>query len=210
MTSKTQAPSLAYVYQGSLYLNITAKCPTACTFCIKFSWDYQYRGHNLLLPKEPSVEEIIQAAGDVSQYKQVIFCGYGESTYRLDAMKEIAAALRKKGVKSLRLNTVGLGNSIHKRDIAPDLAEFLDAISISLNTLNPERWVELHRPLPEYRQTGFESVLSFIRSCATRIPQTFVSAVEGPEIDNAQFIKFVENLGAQARIRPHLDEYEDQ
>ena len=206
---KTETPvSLAYAYQDSLYLNITPKCPTACTFCIKFSWDYQYRGHNLLLPKEPSVDEVVAAAGDVSSYKQIIFCGYGESTYRLEPMRQIAAALKKKGAKSFRLNTIGLGNAINQRDIAPDLGTFLDAVSISLNTLNPQRWMELHQPQPQFREHGFESVIDFIRCCVKHIPQTWVSAVEGAEINSAEFTKFVENLGAQARIRPHLDDYE--
>src|SRR3989338_6685287 len=95
--------SLSYRYQDALYLNITSKCPTACEFCIKFSLDYQYRGNNLLLRKEPSVREILDSAEDPSQYSEIVFCGYGESTYRLDAMQEISKDLRTRGAKKIRL-----------------------------------------------------------------------------------------------------------
>ena len=37
--------SLAYSYNDGLYINLTSRCPTACTFCIKYTWKYQYRGH---------------------------------------------------------------------------------------------------------------------------------------------------------------------
>ena len=122
-------PSLVYSYKKGLYVNLTSRCPTACRFCIKFSWDYKYRGYNLKLPAEPAVADILAAAGDVSPYEEAIFCGYGESTYRLAEMRELSAAFRAKGVSRVRLNTIGLGNLIHGRNIAPDLGQFLDTVS---------------------------------------------------------------------------------
>lgn len=210
-SNKTQAPpTLSYRYKNALYLNITAKCPTACEFCIKFSWDYQYRGNNLLLKREPSVEEILASVDDPSRYDEIVFCGYGESTYRLNEMKLISDALRKRGAKKIRLNTIGLGNLINKRNIAPELGKFIDAICISLNTTDPKEWIKIHHPLPEFREKGFESVLEFIRESATAIPQTFVTAVERPGVDLAPFERFVEKLGANVRFRPYLDEYESE
>lgn len=206
---KLTPPALAYRYKDALYLNITSKCPTACEFCIKFSWDYQYRGNNLLLKKEPGVREILEAAGDLSTYSEIVFCGYGESTYRLEEMKEIARALKAKGAKKIRLNTIGLGNLICKRNIAPDLALFLDSVSVSLNTSDPETWVKVLHPLPEYREKGFESVCGFIRECAKVIPETYVTAVEGIEKDPKKFSALVESLGAKVRLRPYLDDYEN-
>lgn len=210
-TSNTaQPPALAYPYKGALYLNITHKCPTACEFCIKFSWDYMYRGNNLLLKKEPEVADIVAAAGDVSKYSEIVFCGYGESTYRLKEMEEIARILKAKGAKRFRLNTIGLGNAIHGRDIVPDLARFIDGLCISLNTPDPEVWKRIHRPLPQFKETGFEAVKDFIRKAAKAIPDTRVTAVESSEIDRAQFEKLVQGLGARVRWRPYLDDYESE
>lgn len=207
-TKLTTPPSLAYRYKDALYLNITHLCPTACEFCIKFSWDYQYRSHNLLLKKDPSVEEVVAAVDDPAKYSEFVFCGYGESTYRVAEMKAITQALRARGGKRFRLNTIGLGNLINKRDIVPDLAQFLDVVSVSLNTPDPAHWAKIHRPLPEFRDAGFEGVKDFIRRSAAAIPETYVTAVDVPELDRAKFEALVASLGAKVRIRPYLDDYE--
>lgn len=201
---------LVYPYKDALYLNITSRCPTACKFCIKFSWDFQYRGHNLLLKKEPSVKEVLALVGDPSRYSEIVFCGYGESTYRLKEMEKISVALKKNGAKKIRLNTIGLGNLIHRRDIVPDLARFLDAISISLNTVDPEEWVKVHRPRPEFKKRGFGSVVEFIRKCVKAIPETYVTVLDMPGVDLKKIKKFVKQLGAKLRVRPYLSKYESR
>lgn len=206
---KENPSTLAYQYQNGLYLNITSRCPTACTFCIKFTWNYQYRSYNLLLKSEPTVQQILEAANQPAKYDEIVYCGYGESTYRLDDLKILSPELRKKGAKKIRLNTIGLGNLIHQRNIAPELAPLVDTISISLNTIDPKEWVDIHRPLPEYKTIGYESVLTFIQECAKVIPNTFVTAVEKPSLNKEAFENLVKKYGAKPRIRPYLDEYED-
>jgi TatD DNase family protein len=207
---KTKEIALAYRYGDGLYINLTSRCPTACKFCIKFSWEYMYRGFNLKLPGEPSVQEIVDFAGDVSRDKEVVFCGYGESTYRLKEMRELTRIFRSKGVPRVRLNTIGLGNLINGRSISPELAEFLDAVSISLNTADPKQYVEINRPLPEFREKAFASAQEFIRECAAHIPETYVTAVEMPGIDVDAVRRLTESLGAKFRLRPHLDDYEEK
>ena len=209
-TAKTNEAALVYRHQGGLYVNFTSKCPTACRFCIKFSWDYKYRGYDLKLPGEPSVEDVLAAApADLSGLDEVIFCGYGESTYRLKDMEALTKAFRARGAKRVRLNTVGLGNLINGRDIAPDLARFLDAVSISLNTVDPAKYNEIMRPLPQFREKGLASVLDFIASCAKHMPETVVTSVEGTAEDAAAVRRAAEERGAVFRLRPFLDEYEE-
>lgn len=204
------AASLVYEYDGGLYVNLTSRCPTACAFCIKFSWDYRYRGHNLKLPGEPTVEAILAATpSDLSKYREVVFCGYGESTYRLAEMKELAAAFRARGARRLRLNTVGLGSLINGRDIAPELT-FLDAVSVSLNTVDPAAYLKIMRPLPEYRDRALDGVKAFIAACARAVPDTTVTAVALPGVDVSGVEPLARAAGARFRLRPHLDDYEDQ
>ena len=189
---------------------MTSRCPTACVFCIKFSWEYQYHGRNLKLPGEPTVAEILAAApADLSSYREVVFCGYGESTYRIAEMKELAVAFRRRGAKRLRLNTVGLGNLINGRDITPELGTFLDTVSISLNTTDPAHYVEIMRPLPAFRDRALESVKEFIRLCVPQVPETVVTAVEMPGVDLAGVRAVAESAGAVFRARPHLDKDEE-
>jgi TatD DNase family protein len=203
--------SLAYTYQNGRYVNLTSRCPTACAFCIKFSWDYLYRGHNLKLKSEPTVAEILEAAGpDLAIFDEMIFCGYGESTYRLMEMEALAAEFRRRGARRIRLNTIGLGNLIHGRDIVPDLARFLDAVSVSVNTMDPDQYLKIHRPLPEYRDNAFRSACDFARACAAAIPDTTVTSFESPDIDADAVKKFAASIGSAFRLRPYLDDYEGQ
>ena len=45
---KTAAPPRAvYFYQGRLYVSMTNRCPTACGFCAKRKWKWDYRGTDL-------------------------------------------------------------------------------------------------------------------------------------------------------------------
>ena len=206
-STKETTPSLVYRYQDGLYVNLTSRCPTACRFCIKFSWEYQYRGHNLKLPGEPAVEEILAAApADLSVYREVIFCGYGESTYRLKEMETLSAAFRKRGAKRVRLNTIGLGSLIHGRDIAPDLGRFLDAVSISLNTVDPAKYDEVMRPLPEFRGKALPAALDFIAAAVKNVPDTTVTAVERTAEDPEAVKRAAESRGAKFHLRPYLDE----
>jgi TatD family-associated radical SAM protein len=199
--------SLVYRYGDGLYVNLTSRCPTACRFCIKFSLDYKYRGFNLKLPGEPSVKEILDAApADLSVFREVVFCGYGEATFRIKEMEELAGAFRSRGAKRVRLNTVGLGNLINGRDVTPDLARFLDAVSISLNTVDPLRYEEIMRPLPEYRGKALASVLDFISACVGRVPETTVTAVEGTAPDADAVRRAAEERGARFVLRPFLAE----
>lgn len=210
-STETQTPSLVYRYQDGLYVNLTSKCPTACTFCIKFSWEYQYRGHNLRLPGEPSPAEILAAApADLSPFKEVIFCGYGESTYRLKEMEELAGAFRGRGARRVRLNTIGLGSLIHGRDIAPDLGRFLDAVSVSLNTVDPAKYDQLMRPLPEFRGKALPAALDFIAACVKSVPDTVVTAVERTAEDPEAVRRAAEARGAKFHLRPYLDEDDNQ
>ena len=90
-----KAMTIAYAVGRNLYLNITNRCPCACTFCIRTMCDGAYGSDPLWLEHEPSMEEIRAALDkeDLSQYEEVVFCGYGEPTERLDILCETAKLL---------------------------------------------------------------------------------------------------------------------
>jgi len=111
ITQSDRKPEIAYVIRNSLYLNITSRCPNRCVFCSRETSPY-VKGHYLGTDNEPTVEELKDAIGDPSGYDEVVFCGFGESTERLDVLKEIAGYLKEKGSK-VRLDTNGLGDLIN-------------------------------------------------------------------------------------------------
>ena len=118
-----KAMTITYEVGGNLYLNITNRCPCACTFCIRTLCDGAYGSDPLWLEHEPSQEEIFAALEqrDLSQYREVVFCGFGEPTERLDVLLETARYLKQHGVRCIRLNTNGLSDLIHGRNTAPEI-----------------------------------------------------------------------------------------
>ena len=162
----------------------------------------KYRSFSLIETRRPVSRSL--------KYTEIVFCGYGESTYRLVEMEKIARTLKSAGAKKIRLNTIGLGNLINGRPIASELKYFIDEVSISLNTTDPVQWVQIHRPLPEFRDRGFESVLEFVRQCSKEMPQTYVSAVDSLGFDRDKFEQFIKGLGARVKFRPFLNEYESR
>lgn len=153
--------TFTYKIGNNLYINLTNRCSNRCTFCVR-DQSAQYEGYSLWLDSEPSVEDVVKEIGDPAQYEEIVFCGYGEPTYRLDTMLCIASHVKRRGGKT-RLNTNGHGNLIHGRDITPQLAGVIDLVNISLNAPDKMMYDRLCRPV--YRDVAFDSVLFFARDC---------------------------------------------
>lgn len=102
--------NIAYVLGHTLYLNITNRCPCACDFCIRTHSKSVGTGDNLWLEREPTQTEIMAALAqhDLSQYRELVFCGYGEPTCRLDDLLWVCNKVR--GIRDIpiRVNTNGL------------------------------------------------------------------------------------------------------
>ena len=142
-----EKPMLSYTYKigESLYINVTNRCNADCVFCDR-KGEAVIKGYNLKMSKneEPEPEVYINEIGDPANYKEIVFCGYGEPTIRWNVVKEVAEYVKSKGGKT-RMNTDGHGNFINKRDITPELKDVIDTVSISLNSVNPEQYSNLMR-----------------------------------------------------------------
>src|SRR3989339_1311599 len=119
-SADTMSATITYTHHRSLYINLTNRCASACSFCIKRKWAWKYRGKDLKLDHEPSAQEVIRKIGNPKKYPEVVFCGYGEPTLRLGVLKEVAAWIKSKG-GTVRLNTTGLGSLYFGRNIVPEL-----------------------------------------------------------------------------------------
>ena len=187
---------IAYKIRESLYLNITNRCTSKCTFCVRFHSDY-VKGHNLRLEHEPTGDELKMAIGDPKKYSEVVFCGYGEPLLRLNEVKQVASWVKENGGK-VRINTNGHGNMIHKRNILPELQGIVDSMSISLDAHDEKTYERICRPAFE---NAFNEVLDFIREAKKYIPdiQATVVAMEGVDIEKCREI--VDSLGVKLRVR---------
>ena len=88
---------------------------------------YSSARHGNPTPKKCSRRWAIPA-----HFQEIVFCGLGEPTLRLDTLLAVGRALRRQGAR-VRLNTNGLANQYHGRDVTPELGSAIDAMSISLN-----------------------------------------------------------------------------
>lgn len=198
ITPKGHQDSYLYQIRNSLYINLTDRCTLTCQFCPKHNGSTQVKGHELYLSKRPQAANIIAQLGNPAYYDEVVFCGYGEPTLRLKALLEIAHWVKENGGKT-RINTDGLGSLFHKRDIVPELAECIDALSISLNAQNEQIYQQhCHPALPN----SFQAVQAFIKRAAELIPDVQVSAINGLEgVDVIKCKAITERLGAQFKQR---------
>ncbi|MDD5437126.1 MAG: YchF/TatD family DNA exonuclease [Candidatus Omnitrophica bacterium] len=188
---------IAYEIRDSLYLNITNRCTNNCNFCIRNETDF-VKGHNLMLEKEPSAEEIVKAAGDPAKYKEIVFCGYGEPTMRLDIVEAVAKELKAKGA-AVRLVTNGHGDLINSRPIAGELAGLIDRVSISLNVDTEERYNEIC--VPKFGRGTHKHVIDFITDCVAHKIDTEVTCLDLEGVDITKCEELAKSLGARFRLR---------
>lgn len=192
-----QHASIAYRIRNSLYLNITNRCSNRCSFCAKFD-DFTVKGHYLLLDHEPSFSEVMAAIADHADFDEVVFCGYGEPLLRLDLIKEVAAELKRRGLRT-RINTDGQANLVYGRNILPELAGLIDCLSVSLNAADAATYNQLcHSPFGE---SGFIGVCDFLREAGTYVPKVVASAVTVPGLDTVRVKQLAESLGVEYRQR---------
>ena len=198
------AETILYKVHNNLYVNLTNRCPCACTFCLRQTRDRMDDSGSLWLEHEPEADEVIAALRqeDLSQYGEIVFCGFGEPTERIDVLLETARYIKAHSDQKIRINTNGLGNLIHGRDITPEFAGLVDIISISLNTPDKETYHKLVRS--RFGEQSFDAMLDFAWEAKKYVPSVILSTVETTisrqEEQECQAI--CDRLGVTYRIRP--------
>jgi len=193
-----------YVYKlgDKLYINLTNRCTNACVFCVRNGADGIGQS-NLWLEREPAAAEVIKALKEMrfQGYGEIVFCGFGEPTYKLAEIIEISKFVKSNSKKTfIRLNTNGHGNLIHGRDITAELSQAVDAVSISLNAPTAKEYQEICRS--EYGEKAFDAMLEFTKLCVPKFKKTVLSAVDTIgviEIERCR--KVCESVGAEFRVR---------
>ncbi len=191
-----QNGKITYKIRDSLYINLTNRCTNECIFCVRFQKDF-VKGHNLRLSHEPTIKEIVKEIDNPLDYKEIVFCGYGEPLLRLDTIKEVSQWIKQNG-GSVRINTNGQGNIINKRNILPELSGVVDSISISLDAHNEETYNNICHPALNHAYTG---VIDFIKLSTAHIPDVTVTVVDESRVDIVECKKIAKKLGVNFRLR---------
>ena len=201
--------TITYEYGDSLYVNLTNRCDCACVFCLR------HNGHkgsiyadDLWLDHEPTRLEALDdlLKRDLASYPEIVFCGFGEPTCRIDDILWLVDEMKKAvpDLPPIRVNTNGHANLIHGRDVTPELAGRIDVLSISLNGSTCEEYVRVTRPRDGDK--AWEAMLDFTRRAAQYVPKvvmTIVNKDKSPEEIEACRI-LCESLGATLRVREYI------
>lgn len=192
------AQQITYKIENRLYLSITDRCTLGCTFCPKNNGILQVGDYDLTMDHRPETEEIIQAIDDPRRYDEVVFCGYGEPTLRLNVLLKVAGHIKTEGGR-VRVNTDGLANLVHKDDVLSEMATCVDALSVSMNAQDAETYERYCQPgLPG----SYESLLTFLKDAPRCIPSVTATAIDGLEsVDIAACRRLAQGLGVKFRKR---------
>jgi cyclic pyranopterin phosphate synthase len=195
-------PRTVYWLDDKLYLNITNKCSNRCIFCFR-NFKRGVGDFTLKLAEEPSFEQVKKEFEEAMRskiWKEVVFCGFGEPTERLDLLLQLAQWIRKSyGNVVMRVNTNGQGNTLNpERDVVAELKTAgVEKVSVSLNAGDEETYNEVCKPSFE---GAYAAVLEFIEK-AKPVLDVEVTAVTTPEVDIYKAEALAKQLGVKFRLR---------
>ena len=199
--------TIVYPVGKGLYVNMTNRCPCACEFCIRKNGAGVYGSDSLWLEREPTVEEVNAAldAADLGNAAEVVFCGYGEPTERLDDLLAVARHVREVAPElPIRVNTNGLTDLIVGQPSAARFEGVVDAVSISLNAPTAEEYVELCHP--KFGLRAFAALLRFGAEVKAHVPTVTFTVVGTPDMTEARLAacrKVCDEAGVPLRVRTY-------
>ena len=203
---RDEKPRTVYWLDDKLYLNITNKCSNKCIFCFR-NFKRGVGDFTLKLSEEPSFEQIafeLDEAMKRKRWKEVVFCGFGEPTERLDLLLMLARCIKWRYDEpvAIRVNTNGHGYALNAgRDVVGELkAAGIDKVSVSLNAGDEETYSEVCKPA---LAGAYDAVLDFIEKAKAKL-DVEVTAVTTPEVDLRKAEELAKQMGVKFRLRQHI------
>lgn len=199
--------TITYQVKQSVYVNLTNKCPCACRFCLRNNAPGVYGSGSLWLEREPTLEEVCASLDgwDYGRFREIVFCGYGEPTERLDVLLAAAEHMKRRDpALRVRVNTNGLSDLVNGKPTAALFAGKVDCLSISLNTDDPAEYLDVCRP--KFGEAAYPALLKFTEEAAAIVPEVVMTVVGEPVTDIAKQTRcraLAERLGARLRVRPY-------
>ena len=197
--------TICYVLENTLYINLTNRCSNRCSFCVRDK-DCGIGDVNLWLEREPTIEEIILDIDKFNpdNFKEVVFCGYGEPTIRLDELLLAAKHIKENYHVPVRINTNGQADLMHAVSVPKKFAGLIDVVSISLNAKNKEEYQAICQSV--YGEESFDALIKFAEDCTKYVPEVIMSVVDVlPEEDIKECRKIAEQAGAKLRVRSLIE-----
>lgn len=200
--------TVVYEVNDGLYVNLTNRCPCACAFCIRNNADGAYGSAPLWLDREPDADEVSAAivAARPERFAEIVFCGYGEPTERLDVLLEVAGRLKRDYPDiPVRVNTNGLADLIAGESVADRFKGLVDSLSISLNAADAEEYVALCRP--RFGLESYDAILRFAEDAKRYVPSVVMTVVAAPGFTDEKLAAcraVCERIDVPLRVRDYV------
>ena len=199
---------ITYEVGSGLYVNSTNRCSNACEFCVRATVESYYG--DLWLEREPTVEEMCDSifARDLSKYTELVFCGYGEPTERIDDILAVAASVKQRTNLPIRINTNGQGSMIAGYDITPKLEGLIDVLSISLNTADAASYDRICHSC--FGEAAYQGLLDFAKAATRYVPKVVLSVVDTtiPPQEIERCREIAASCGVTLRVREFISDEE--
>jgi len=200
-----QKPTTTYWLEKKLYLNITNQCSNNCYFCLK-NFKSGVGNFNLRLLEEPTPDQVVTELGEVLSMRswvELVFCGFGEPTERLDCLLEVTRWTKHHNrTIPIRLNTNGHACMLNpNRNVLKDLKTAgIRKVSVSLNAQDEEKYQEVCRP---QFPNAYKAVIDFIERAKEEL-EVEITAVTIPEVDLQQIAALAGKMKVPLRLRPYI------
>ena len=198
--------TITYEVGTALYVNITNRCSNRCEFCIRNNGDGAYGSDPLWLIREPSKDEIFEAISkaDPEKYSELVFCGYGEPTERLEDLIYVAKKVKETFDVSIRVNTNGHSSLINGKDTAPMYKDVIDCVSISLNAPDAKEYQRICHS--RFGEAAFDGLLDFAEKVKEYVPNTLLTVVDVAltEEDIEKCKAIADKIGVTLRVRKYI------
>ncbi|MCD8018132.1 MAG: TatD family nuclease-associated radical SAM protein [Clostridiales bacterium] len=191
-------------FPNKIYMNLTNRCSCSCTFCLRSL--KEFNEHNSLwLKEEPTVEEVKAEYEkyDWSKVKELIFCGFGEPTMRLDDVIEIGRWLKSIHPDiPIRINTNGLTDLVFGKPTAHLFEGVMDTVSVSLNSSDVQKYLDVTRN--RFGLQSYQAMIDYAKDCQNYVPHVVMTVVDviGEE-EVAACQKVCDDNGLVLRVRPY-------
>ena len=207
MKKISTAMTVTYEVDGALYLNITNYCTNRCDFCIRNNGNGAYGSDSLWLDHAPDISEIKAALSErrLDDYKEIVFCGYGEPSCRLHEAREIALYIKSTHPNmKVRMNTNGQSDLIYGYDTAPLYRDAFDSVSISLNAPTAEKYQAICHSV--FGDGVLDAIKLFALRVAKQVPEVKFSVVRQTltEEELALCEQIASEAGVALRVRDYI------
>lgn len=181
-----------------LYVTLTDRCTLRCLYCPHTDGTWRRCENPPAVTQPPSAQAVIDAIGDPTRREAIVFGGCGEPTLRLEALLEIARHIKDLGGRA-RLDTDGLANRVHRRNVLPELSACVDALSIALNAQNAAVYERhCHPDFPG----AYQEMLNFLQLAPRYLADVTATAIDGlADVDIEACARLAASAGARFQRR---------